>query len=173
MKNLIYILFAFTLYSSCFAQSTLKDGRYQLDGKVFKVTKYNYSGKKTTFSVRALGRFENTYAPPPKDPHGYPTNKKDIHFDMDKVKEIVNDALAGKKKDLQQNKDRIGLSFEFLQETGSIESINYSFNSNTLINLKDIAKIDRELKKNIKATFTGNEYKNFYLISHPGVNIIY
>lgn len=50
---------------------------------------------------------------------------------MDKVKEIVNDVLAGKKKDLQQNKDRVNISFEFLQENGTIESISYSFNSNT------------------------------------------
>lgn len=109
----------------------------------------------------------------PKDPYGYPPNRKDIHFDIDKVKEIVNDVLADKKKDLQENKDRINISFDFLQEGGSIESISYSFNSNTLINLKDIAKIDRELKKTIKATFTGNEYKNFFLISYGGVSIIY
>ena len=81
--------------------------------------------------------------------------------------------MSVKKKDLQQNMDRMDLSFTFLQENGSIESISYFFNGNTLINLKDIAKIDRELKKNVKATFTGNEYKNFYLISYGMVSVTF
>jgi len=172
MKNLIIIFLAFTFCSSCFAQSTLKDGRHNYDGKVFKVTKSDYSGK-TSFSVTAIGRFWDKPSPPPKDPYGYPTAKKDIHFDIDKVKEIVNNVLSVKKKDLQQNMDRMDLSFTFLQENGSIESISYFFNGNTLINLRDIAKIDRELKKNVKATFTGNEYKNFYLISYGMVSVTF
>jgi len=172
MKNLIFIFFTLALCSSCFAQNTLKDGKYNYDGKNFIVKKTTYLDR-SLISVRAVGRFENTPPPLPKDPYGYPPNRKDIHFDIDKVKEIVNDVLADKKKDLQENKDRINISFDFLQEGGSIESISYSFNSNTLINLKDIAKIDRELKKTIKATFTGNEYKNFFLISYGGVSIIY
>ena len=172
MKNLIFIFFTLALCSSCFAQNTLKDGKYNYDGKNFRVKKTTYLDR-SLISLRAVGRFENTPPPLPKDPYGYPPNRKDIHFDIDKVKEIVNDALVGKKKDLQENKDRIDISFDFLREGGSIESISYSFNGNTLINLKDIAKIDRELKKNIKATFTGNEYKNFFLISYSEVSIVY
>ncbi len=173
MKNLIIIL-SITFCSSCFAQTNLQDGKHHQDGRVFKVTKYksDYSGK-TSFSVTAIGRFWDKPSPPPKDPYGYPTAKKDIHFDIDKVKEIINGVLASKKEDLLQNKDRIDLSFTFLQENGSIESVSYFFNGNTLINLKDIAKIDRMLKKEIKATFTGNEYKNFYLISYGVVSVVF
>ena len=43
MKNLIFIFFTLALCSSCFAQNTLKDGKYQLDGKVFKFKTLNNS----------------------------------------------------------------------------------------------------------------------------------
>jgi len=171
MKNLIFILFAFTLCSSCFAQTTLKDGRYQLDGKFFKVTKSTYLDK-TSFSVSVIGRYWDKPSPSPKNPNGLPINKKDIHFDIDNTKAIVNDVLAVNSKKLALNKDRIDMSFTFLQD-GSIEHITYFFNGNTIISLKDIAKIDMELKKKIKATFSGEEYKNFYLIPFGMVSVIY
>ncbi|MBB2143932.1 hypothetical protein GM921_00415 [Pedobacter sp. LMG 31464] len=172
MKNLIYILLTITLCSNCFAQDTLKDGKYTQDGKVFKITKSTYLDK-TSFSVSVIGRFWDKPSPPPKNPNGFRTNKKDIHFDIIKVKKIVSDVLNGKRNDLQQNKDRIDLSFTFLQENGSIENISYFFNGNTKINLKDIAKIDKEIKKNVKATFTGNDYKNFYLIPYGMVSVVF
>ena len=43
MKNLIFIFFTLALCSSCFAQNTLKDGKYHLDGKVFKFKTLNNS----------------------------------------------------------------------------------------------------------------------------------
>ncbi|WP_316785554.1 hypothetical protein [Pedobacter frigiditerrae] len=172
MKNLIFILLTFVFCSSCFAQNTLKDGKYTQDGKVFKVTKSTYQNK-ISFSVSVIGRFWDKPSPPPKDPNGFRTNKKDIHFDIANVQKIINDILIDKREGLQQNKDRIDLSFTFLQESGIIENISYFFNGSTMINLKDIAKIDKQLKKNIKATFTGNEYKNFYLIPYGMVSITF
>jgi len=172
MKTLSYIFLAFTLCSSCFAQSTLKDGQYNYDGKKFIVNKTTY-GEKTSFSVRAAGKFEDKYPPAPKNPYGIPVNKKDIHFDIEKVKEIVNDVLISKKVKLTVNKDRIDLAFRFLQEDGSIENISYFLNGTTLINLEDIAKIDKEIKKSIKAIFTGREYSNFYLIDYGMVSVVF
>ncbi len=172
MKTLILIFLAFMLCFSSFAQSPLKDGKYSYDGKTFKVTKHTYL-EKNSFSVRAIGRFEDKRPPAPKDPHGYPTNKKDIHFDIDKVKEIINNVLSVNEKNLMKNKDRIDLSFTFLEEDGSVENISYFFNNNTLISLKEIAKIDREIKKSIKATFTGKEHNNFYLISYGEVSVVF
>jgi hypothetical protein len=174
MRTLIYIFFALTISQSCIAQDRLNDGQYTQGGKRFTVTKNvsAYSGR-TSFVVREVGRFDHKPFPAAKDPNGIPTGKKDIHFDIDKVKEIVNTILATDKKNLQANKDRIDLSFTFLRESGSIENISYFFDGNTIITLKDIAKIDRELKKTIKASFTGNEYKNFYLIPYGLVEITF
>lgn len=172
MKTLTYLFIVFTLSSSCFAQNLLKDGEYNYDGKIFKVKKSTYL-ERSIFSVRALGQFENKRPPAPKDPYSYPTSKKDIHFDIDKVKEIIIGVLTSSKKELSTNKDRISLSFTFLEEDGSIESISYRLNGNTLINLKDIAKIDKEIKKNIKATFTGKEHNNFYLIHYGDVSVVF
>ncbi len=100
-------------------------------------------------------------------------NRKDIHFDIEKVKEIINNILASNKKELEINKDRIDLAFTFLEEDGSIESIGYFFKGHTLITLKDIAKIDKEIKKSIKATFTGKEHCNYYFIYYGGVSVIF
>ena len=172
MKNLTFIFLAFIFCSSCLAQSTLKDGKYTQDGKIYKITKSTYQNK-ASFSVSVIGRFWDKPSPPPKDPNGFRTNKRDIHFDIVNVQKIINDILIDKREGLQKNNDRIDLSFTFLQESGNIENISYFFNGNTIINLKDIAKIDKELKKNIKATFTGDEYKNFYLISYGMVSVTF
>ncbi|MEJ5993682.1 hypothetical protein WG904_04550 [Pedobacter sp. Du54] len=174
MKTLAYIFLALTLCSSCLAQSTLKDGVQTYDGKKFAITKRtsDYSGR-TSITVTVVGRFYNTRPPAPKDPYGLPVSKKDIHFDVEKVKEIINTVLASNRKELSANKDRIALSFAFLEQDGSIESISYFLNGNTLIGLKDIAKIDKEIKKNIKATFTGNEHTNYYLIYYGSLSLIF
>lgn len=149
MKSLLYIFLTFTLCSSCFAQSTLKDGEYKYDSKIFKVKK-NTCLDRSMFSVRALGRFENKRTPRPKDPNGFPMDKKDIHVDINKVKEIIIKVLTTNIKELEKNKDRIGLSFEFLSENGEVESILYGLNGNTLITLKEISKIDKKLKRILK-----------------------
>lgn len=145
---------------------------YKYDSKIFKVKKNTYLDR-SMFSVRALGRFENKRTPRPKDPNGFPMDKKDIHVDINKVKEIIIKVLTTNIKELEKNKDRIGLSFEFLSENGEVESILYGLNGNTLITLKEISKIDKEIKKNIKATFTGKEHNNFYLISYGEVSVVF
>ncbi|SFH35225.1 hypothetical protein [Pedobacter insulae] len=172
MKTLIYILLAITLCSSCFAQNSLKDGKHNYDGKTFAVTKNSYMGK-TSFSVRVAGQFDNKPQHDLKDPNGLPMSRKDIHVDTNKVKEIIRNILEPHTKELSANKDQITLQFKFAQKDGSIESIYYFLNGNTIINLKEIAKMDRQIKKQVKATFTGTEHNNYFFINYGYVRVIF
>ncbi|SFH35193.1 hypothetical protein SAMN04489864_109136 [Pedobacter insulae] len=160
------------LCSSCFAQNSLKDGKHNYDGKTFVVTKNSYLGK-TSISVRVVGRFENKPLFYLKDPNGLPMSRKDIHVDTNKVKEIIRNILEPHTKELSANKDQITLQFTFVQKDGSIESISYSLNGNTLISLKEIAKMDRQIKKQVKATFTGTEHNNYFFINYGYVRVIF
>lgn len=170
MKTFIYIFVVCALCTSCFAQTALKEGQHTYDGKTFDVKRHTYL-ERTSISVSAIGRFYDKRPPLPKDPNGLPVKKKDVHFDIEKVKGIVNNVLASKRDELNRNNDRIDLSFAFLKQDGSIEYISYFLNGNTLIKLEDIAKIDMEIKRNVKATYTGNEHANFYLINYGNVNV--
>ncbi|SFH35165.1 hypothetical protein [Pedobacter insulae] len=172
MKTLIYFLLAITLCSSCWAQKPLKEGQYKYDGKTFIVEKSAYL-ERTSITVRVVGRFENKPQPSLKKPNALPIRKKDIHFDINKVKEITYNILEPNKKELNVNKERIDLHFTFNPEDGSIENIFYFFNGNTRINLKEIAKIDRQIKKQITANFTGNEYSDYYFIEYGIVSVLF
>ncbi|RZK41250.1 MAG: hypothetical protein EOO90_11780 [Pedobacter sp.] len=170
MKTTLNFFFTLLLCSSCFAQHTLKEGEYQYDGKTFKVKKTIYLDR-TLITIRALGQFEDKPTPGLKDPNGLPMGKKQVHFDIEAVKGIVNNTLRGKFGELQRNKDGMTLSFHFWQRDGSIESISYRLNGSSLITVKEIAAIDKQIKENIRATFSGKEHQNYTLIQYGDVKV--
>lgn len=172
MKIILQLPFYFMLCLSCLAQTPLKDGIFKIDSKSYKVEKKSYADK-SSFIVREIGRFENAYPPKPKNPYGSPVNRKDIHLDDEMVLKLIKDILKDRAIELSKNKDRIDLSFRLLQENGSIESISYFLPGNTKITLEEISKIDRLIKKNIHATFSGKEYTNFYLINYGNLKVVF
>jgi len=91
--------------------------------------------------------------------------KKDIHIDLDQLKSIVGNVLREKSDILKEKSEYLSFLFTFSQK-GDLVDIAYFLPRKTPISISDISKIDTLLKTNVKATFTGIDYLQYYFIDY-------
>jgi len=162
MKKLFYIIILLILCTSCSAQTKLQKGHFTFKGKTVGI-----SDKYGRFSARVVGDHDDKAYPPPKNPNAFPVLKSDIHIDFDLVKEIILKIIEKKTATaLITNREKIGFGFGFAP-TGEILGIHYLLQANTSITAHDIVIIDEALKAKVKASFTGKDYLDYYIISYP------
>jgi len=108
----------------------------------------------------------NYKAPPlPKGRYPFPMQMKDIHMENDKVKSIVIGVLRYKMQVLKERSETLRLLFS-LDQRGEPKNISYSMAQPTSISLEDISKIDEEIKKQVRASFTGTDYLQYSVIHY-------
>lgn len=66
----------------------------------------------------------------------------------------------------------LSLQFAFNQK-GTLENVGYILNSNTVIDLEHIQKIDNLLKESIMATFSGTDYLQYEVINYSYPTIVF
>lgn len=169
MKNLFFFLLTTFSVTNCFGQYKYEAGKYIVEGKTFIVQTVNYGKPKMGIRLETEHEFKG-YKAPKKD--AVPVYIKHIHVDTTKGKNLILDVLKAKTTGLKANKESIRIAIVFAQN-GNIETISYSVKGNTHITLQEIAKIDKKLKSNIKATFTGPDYMNHYFITYHQLGVVF
>lgn len=101
-----------------------------------------------------------------------PIEEEDKHADTVLAKSIIMDVLKSKLVALRENKDFIKVSYVFYQN-GEVMNIDYILPQHTLITPREIAEIDHRLRKEIKAWFTGRDYKEYPAIYYNKQRRIY
>lgn len=94
-----------------------------------------------------------------------PIKELDINFDVEREKEIVLDVLNNKRNILTSNKEAMGIRYIFYPD-GRIMNINFILLQKTAITPQEIAIIDKRLRSELKASFTGTEYKGYPVIHY-------
>jgi|SRR6185312_16212931 len=168
MKNIIFLLFAAFTHITCFAQTKLAPGEIKGAHSTFIISNIGPFGGVRDIAVYSKSNKYNNGIPrseKEKARHFLPMHNTDIHVNNDAIKQIVYDVLNQKLAALKQNKEQINLITNF-EPNGKLTGISFGLHENTLITLEDIEKIDRQLRQNIRATFTGKEYLQYVAITY-------
>lgn len=102
----------------------------------------------------------------------FPIREEDKHADTVLAKSIVMDILKDKLVLLKENKDFVGINYVFYQN-GKVMNIDFILPKYTLITPTEIARIDTRLRKEMKAWFTGRDYKEYPAIHYNKQKRIY
>lgn len=153
------------------AQDKFVHGKMKIDGGVYNIDFIDeYS------IIHAANISKNVpYKDVPKLKVKYeplPILEKDMKVDTARAKSVVLDILKSKLNKLKSNKDYISVDYIFYP-SGAVMRIDYILPKHTIITPKDLDKIDKCLRKEIKAHFTGNEYKAFPVIHYNAQKRIY
>ncbi|WP_316843886.1 hypothetical protein [Pedobacter psychrodurus] len=168
MKNRIYLILFLFFGTSYPAQSQLKPGKYNIDNGEFVVKKYDYPGQ-IRYSVRKLGKYEKGN-PVPKDPNAIPVRTNEIHFDISKIKALTTEKLGAKLASFKKNEAVISIFLSF-EQNGNVASISYILKNVNEITVNEISQIDKKIRNNIIAKFSGTGYLNFPVINYPAIYI--
>lgn len=147
------------------AQQPLEAGTFVIKEITYQVTK---SEMYPSFSISRSGN--------PK----LPENKQVVNnialdyiktrlTNEDRWKQLVKAAIGSEKvRSMKHNKEALGLTF-YLRPDGKAFFILYKTNTPTVLSIEDIAKIDRVLMENYRATFTsfkdGHQYLSYIYIN--------
>ena len=169
--NLIFVLFAFV---SCKAQNKILPGEMKGRSEVFTVQKSKQIFLSETKDIIISKKINqnnkgNNYF---KDPQVLPMNPKDIHIDFLVIKSIVDSVLHKKLAVLKSNKEKLLMDMIF-DTNGKIVDVWFALNENTLISPLEMEEIDKKLRSNLKATFTGQQYLKYNAIPGNRIPIIY
>lgn len=169
-KNLLIIVFVFGINLMLLAQGQFREGNMEIGGDIYEVF---FSEK----SIGMLNLSKNTKDIPLPSRGGYldgvlPVEEKDKHADTALAKSIVMDVLKDKRVILRENKDFVRVNYVFYQN-GDVMNINFSLPKHTLITPTEIARIDQRLRKEMKAWFTGRDYKEYPAIHYNKQKRIY
>jgi hypothetical protein len=167
MKTYLYITLISLFYSitSC-AQNKFTEGVITVNNEKFDVKKstINLDNIRPIF-VHSLKNKYTGPIPPPKDNYQFRVLKSDIHVDTDLVMKIVYEELNDKKPALHNKGESIGIHFIF-ETDGKLTDASYSLMEGSAITPSEIVKIDTELRKQIKASFTGIDYKYYTAVDY-------
>ena len=162
-KSLILIILSVLITTGCYAQNKYPQGISKIKGEQFRISN---SGLENDLIV--VCNLKNKYAlggPNPENPNAPEYKREDIHFDVPAAKAIIHMVLQGKKEKLQQNEDFVHVDLIF-KRSGKLSDVAYAVKKNTLITLADIAEIDAQLRNTLRATFTGNAYKEHRIFNY-------
>lgn len=180
MKKIIFLVLISFIYIQCTAQTRLTPGEIKGKHDTFIIDKiqqfafdkmahigvYSKSNKYNNGIPRSKAEIEQGRRFLPMD------LKRDIHVNNDAIKQIVYDVLSKKLDALKKNKEDINLIFHF-EPNGNLTDISFILPENTLISLQDIEEIDRRMRANIKATFSGKQYLQYIAINYNPPTIVF
>jgi hypothetical protein len=175
MKKLLYFLF-FSLFAGtkCSAQIRLVPGESKVGKEIFIIHAIPSMAMDTQkyIVVSSKSNLYNNGIPFSKDLRHIPMNPRNIHINSTQVDNLIYQAFGTKLNALKDRKETLGIIFIFKPD-GSIVDVSFSLHYNTIITLEDIEAIDKALRANIKATFTGREYLQQEAISGDIKTIVF
>ncbi|WP_316843874.1 hypothetical protein [Pedobacter psychrodurus] len=83
---------------------------------------------------------------------------------------LIKDKLSDKLASLKKNEAVISVFLSF-EQNGKIADISYTLKNAENISVNEISQLDKKIRDNILATFSGREYSNFPVINYPAIYI--
>jgi len=143
------------------AQEKFTEGKLTVDDRIFE-TGFSEIDTNRMWVITKLPQYENGYPLPKSPTPPLPTRDGDMKVDTIIDKTVVHEVLRDKLEELKTNGERITIHYVFGQDGNVVDISSYSLPRNTLITPKELAMIDKRLRKEVKATFKGREY-----LEHP------
>ncbi|WP_179414249.1 hypothetical protein HDF19_16055 [Mucilaginibacter sp. E4BP6] len=176
MKKIILTIALLIIFIKCSAQTKLTPGEIQGKHDTFIVNKLSYHDSVRYIDIYSKSNKYNNGIPYTKEEKNrtfVPMDfRKDLHVDKDAAKQIIYTILSDKLAALKNNKETMSVLVEF-ETDGKITDISFTLKEDTLVSLEDIEQIDYSLRKNITATFTGENYKHYIAINYNFPVIIF
>jgi hypothetical protein len=179
MKKLIFIFLIGCFIIPCSAQTRLVAGEMKAKHDTFIVKEID--SKLLMDSIKRIVVYSKSnlynkgipYSEAEKNRRFLPMNpKKDTHVDNGAVKQIVYNVLNNKLSALKKNAETMDLILVFHPD-GKLTDVAFGLRENTLVTLQDIEEIDRRLRTEIKASFTGKQYAYYIAINYYIPTIIF
>ena len=168
MQKTVFLFLIVFLCSKGYTQTRLTPGEIKGKHYTFIINKLRQIDTIKYIDVYSKSNKYNSGIPrseKEKAPHFLHMHDRDIHVNNDNVKQIVLNVLNKKLPALKQNKEQMTIIIT-LEPDGKLTDVSFTLRENTLVTLEDIEAIDRQLKANIKATFTGNQYKQYIAMDY-------
>lgn len=169
MKTNIIIMISIAvafLSINAIAQTRFVEGKNIIDSETFEarfseelLVVWNVKNK------HVIPRFAGKYPP-------LPIRKGDMQVDTTQQRKIIYEVLADKREKLHQQRECVAMTYEFGQD-GKVINVIFGLPHNTIISPREIALIDKRLRKEVKATFAGIEYLKFSAIPFTQNNIYF
>ena len=166
MKTPVYstIIALFYSITSC-AQTKFKEGIVKGKRETFEVMRSPVVHNQNHIFIYPKKNKYKGPIPDPKDNYQFRVLTSDIHVDIDKIKQIVNDVLKDKINLLHERKEILGMRFIFNTD-GTLADNNFTLLKVSKITPAEIKLIDNRLRSDIKATFTGIDYKHYVAVDY-------
>jgi hypothetical protein len=177
MKKIVFSFIFIFIHVYGIAQTKLTPGELKGKYETFIVQDLDepYNTEKSILVYSKSNKYNNgiPYSAAEKDPRFLPMHpKREMHINIDSIKQIVYTVLNKKLSELKINKESMNILLKF-EPNGNLTDIGFSLHQNTLITLEDIEAIDRQLRVTIKATFTGTQYSKYIAINYNPPVIVF
>ncbi|WP_129714754.1 hypothetical protein [Pedobacter sp. SYP-B3415] len=167
--RVFFITYFVFLSIGCAAQRPLKPGSFSVSTRSVIITESSSPDKKGLFGVRFPDKYDKGF--PKSKVDAFRVRKEDIHFSEEQVREIVAKTFRSKIKNVGHSMVIIAVNIKFEQD-GRVASIIYSVSDKfAVVTIEDLATIDKELREDLKATFSGKDYLDHQIISYPIIRI--
>ena len=169
MKKMILSSIVFMIYINCHGQTKLVPGEINIKHDTFVIFTL-----KPVDSIKYIGIYSNSnkykngvpYTKAEKNRTFVPMDfRKDLHVNQNVLKQIIYNKLSNKLNSLKSNKETMRVNIEF-EPNGKVTDIIFTLKENTNITLEDIEQIDQKIRRDINATFTGENYKQYIAIDY-------
>ncbi|QHS54834.1 hypothetical protein GWR56_04460 [Mucilaginibacter sp. 14171R-50] len=161
----IFLILLFYSIAGC-AQTKFSVGKKTFKKETFTITKSQIltNNQRSWFIFPEKNKYKGP-VPPSFNNYQFKVLKSDIHLNIEQVNDIVYGNLKNKRQALHEKNEKLGIIFIF-ETDGSTANISYTLQENTLITPVEIEQIDIDLRKNIKVTFTGTDYKYYKAVNY-------
>ena len=161
LKFAVVVAVSVLLYFPTTAQERFTVGTYTVDGRDFRV-RLSRTNSSRMGVISALPQYTDGY-PQPKQP--FPPlgiRPGDMKVDTTVDRKVFCEVLKNKLEALRENSEIITISYVFEHNGEVLDITDYTFPRNTIITPKELALIDKRLRREVKASFKGREY-----LQHP------
>ena|SRR5690606_29480993 len=166
MKNIVKSVIAVTvnviLCLTAIAQDKFTEGKHTISDRVFE-TRFSEINANNMIVTSQLPQYRNGYGLP-KTTTPLAVRPGDMKVDTVVDREIFYEVLKDKLKKLRTNGEKITIFYVFGQGGDIVDIEGYFLPRHTVITPRELALIDKRLRKEVKASFTGPDYLNWPVI---------
>jgi len=145
------------------AQDKFTEGKQIVGDRTFE-TRFSEVDVNRMSVNSQLPQYKNGYSLPEGQAQLLMVRPSDIKVDTVMDRKIFSEVLKNKLQKLRTNGERITIRYVFGKDGDVVDISSYSLPRNTFITPKELALIDKRLRKEVKASITGPDYLNWPVI---------
>lgn len=155
------MIVSITLSLNALAQDNFTEGKYAVDGRTFKA---KFMGTDGLLVISKLPQYKEGY-PWPEGPNlPLMVLRSDMKVDTVIDRKIIYEVLKDKLENLKANGEELTVRYAFGPDGNVVDISSYSLARNTVITPEELALIDKQLRKEVTASFKGPDYRNWKVI---------